>query len=835
MKRRLALRFGTAVAAACVVSVTMTGLRAATPSSGTLSGSATVQWTGTAAVTASPQGETTCVDGTNCDVFTLKVTPGNYIGKRVRFKLTWTDAGNDFDVYVHRQTLTGPGAQNAATSEPVEENTFDLDGVVVAGINDTFVFHIVYWAVLTPDMYTGSAVLEDIPPLAPGDYRTPSFVKGDKTGIKFSRSRTVYATGANQDVEPSVRVDFQGNAYAGGIRGLTGGNDVWRFDLNPDSPTYDPFLKKATPLWDLSGNVTNPAYTGQPDSTLADKDGDLGGDGGGDLDLAVAFRATFGTTPTLAASSLLAANVSTQRSTDRGQTYMNNPAGNTTVPVDDRQWLEFLGDKTVYLAYRDFTGLQATSKYYVNRSDDGGLTYGPAIVAAVGGNTTGNIDVDQRDGTVYFCHQGPSPNGNQVRVAIGRPVSLAVQPLSYTVSVAATGRHAIAALFPVCKVATDGTVYVAYSDGGENIFINHSKDQGVTWGSPLVVSDLGHGSVSLMPWIETGDAPGSLAVVWYGTSPADNELGLSGNNDYSNWRVYYAQVMNATDSRPTVLQTVASDHYIHGSNISLAGFTTGASPNRNLADFFQVAVDPLGLAFVAFADDSKDFAGHTYVMHQIAGPSLHTGRAIKIKGSDAPDAIDPSRPQVMDFAHDAVTFQPPPVRVDEDTPNDIVSIQYACEKQAGQTLIGATLKATGLDVIPPHGIWRMNFSTNPTQPGLVDRADQWFLQAETDDTGARSFWYGTAKRNGDGSVTYTKRAAADIGVFDLTSRAVSVKVDVSKLNALQTRGAIAAGTTLFGLRGSASVERVTAAGVVGAGLADSTRAGTPFTLAKSCF
>jgi hypothetical protein len=822
----------------CLAAVvaTVAILPASSPTSGTLTAGTTVQWTGTAGVSAAPaEGELTCVDGTNCDVFTLKVPAGNYVGKRVRFKLSWGNAANDIDVYVHRQTLTGPEAQRAATGNPIEENTFDLDGVVAPGVNDTYVFHIVYFAVVAPDTYQGTATLEDIPPLPPGNYRTASFVKGDKTGIRFARSRTVYATGANQDVEPSARVDFTGNAYAGGIRGLTGGNDVWRFDLNPSSPTYDPFLKAATPAWDASGNIQNPAYTGQPDSTVPDKDGDLGGDGGGDLDLAVAFRAALGTTPTLATSSLLAANVSTQRSTDRGETYMNNPAGNTTVPVDDRQWLEFLGDKTVYLAYRDFTGLQATSKYYVNRSDDGGLTYGAAVVAAVGGNTTGNIDVDQRDGTVYFCHQGPSPNDNQVRVAVGQPISLALQPLAYTVSVAATGQKSIAALFPVCKVASNGTVYVAYSDGGDGIFINHSLDHGKTWGTPVQVSDLGPGSVSLMPWMETGDVPGSVAVVWYGTSPADNELGLSGNNDSSNWRVYYAQVLNATSSRPTVLHTIASDHYIHGSNISLAGFTTGASPNRNLADFFQVAVDPLGMAFVAFADDSKDFAGHTYVTHQVAGPSLHTGKAVKIKGTDADAALDPLAPQVSDFAHDAVTFQPPPVRVDADTPNDIVSIAYACEKQDGRTLIGATLKASGLDVAPPHGTWRMNFSSNPSRPGLVDRADQWFVQAETDDTGAQSFWWGTAARNGDGSITYTKRGPADAGFFDFTSRTVTVKADVAKLNALQTRGAIAAGTTFIGLRGSAAIERFTVAGAVGVGLADSTRSGAPFTLARSCF
>src|SRR3954471_13835106 len=496
------------------VMATVAILPASSPTSGTLAAGSTVQWTGTAGVSAAPaEGELTCVDGTNCDVFTLKVPAGNYVGKRVRFKLSWGNATNDIDVYVHRQTLTGPEAQRAATGNPIEENTFDLDGVVAPGVNDTFVFHIVYFTVVAPDTYQGTATLEDIPPLPPGNYRTASFVKGDKTGIRFTRSRTVYATGANQDVEPSARVDFTGNAYAGGIRGLTGGNDVWRFDLNPSSPTYDPFLKAATPVWDASGNIQNPAYTGQPDSTVPDKEGDLGGDGGGDLDLAVAFRAALGTTPTLATSSLLAANVSTQRSTDRGETYMNNPAGNTTVPVDDRQWLEFLGDKTVYLAYRDFTGLQPTSKYYVNRSDDGGLTYGAAVVAAVGGNTTGNIDVDQRDGTVYFCHQGP--NANEVRVAVGQPVSLAVTPVAFNTYVAATGQKPIANLFPVCKVASDGTVYAAYSDGGDAIYIVHSFDQGRTWAPPVRVSEMGPHGAALFPWIETGERPGSLAIVWY--------------------------------------------------------------------------------------------------------------------------------------------------------------------------------------------------------------------------------------------------------------------------------------------------------------------------------
>src|SRR5205823_6870346 len=59
----------------------------------------------------------------------------------------------------------------------------------------------------------------------------------------------------------------------------------------------------------------------------------------------------------------VAANVSVQRSSDRGETLTNNPAGNTTVQVDDRQWMEFLGDHTVYLGYRDFTGLQRSEEH----------------------------------------------------------------------------------------------------------------------------------------------------------------------------------------------------------------------------------------------------------------------------------------------------------------------------------------------------------------------------------------------------------------------------------------------------------------------------------------
>ena len=836
MQRVLSARTAAALAAAAVV-LSMGGDRrvasAASPAEGTLTAAAPLTWQGFPGPAASPDGETTCLEGTNCDTFVVRVEAGNHVGKRVRFRITWQNELNDYDVYVHQGSNAGPevGRSGDGAPEIVEENTFDLNTVVVAGVNDVYTVRTVYWAVGPADPYHGELTIEEIPAVST---RTATFVKGQKTGIRFSRNRALYAPGAGQDVEPSARVDYNGNAYAGAIRGLTGGNDIWRFDLNPGSPTYDPFLRAATPSFDPNGQSSNPAWKGQPDAISPDDDSDLGGDGGGDLDIAVGYApppgAPAGSDPIVAFSSLVAANVSTQRSKDRAESYDRNPAGNTTVPVDDRQWNEFLGGSVVYLGYRELAGLQATSKYYINRSDDGGLTYGPAVLAALGGNITGNIDVDQRDGTVYFCHQGPGTEGNkEVRVAVGQPPSLALAPAVYTTQVAARGSNSIGFLFPVCKVAADGTVYVAYSDGGNSIHIAHSADQGATWSQPVQVSSMTPGSAALMPWIETGTRPGSLAIVWYGADAAESENGVPGNTPNANWKVYYAQTLSATAANPTILQTVASDHVIHAADISTQGLVVGG-PNRNLADFFQVAVDPLGLAFVAYADDSKDFQAHAWVTHQVSGPSLHTGKSIKIKGKDVEDPVDPSAPEVMDFRHDARLATRPPTEPSTDTAADILSIDYGCQASNGKTLITATMRASGLQTVPPGGLWRMNFATNPTVAGASDRADQWYVAAETDPLGVRTFSYGTAARNSDGTLSYTRRGTADAGHFDLNAGTVTMRVDVAALNALQTRGAIGTGTELMGLRGSAAVSVVVPGAASAAVLTDSTRAGRPFVI-----
>jgi len=336
-----------------------------------------------------------------------------------------------------------------------------------------------------------------------------------------------------------------------------------------------------------------------------------------------------------------------------------------------------------------------------------------------------------------------------------------------------------------------------------------------------------------MPWIETGERPGSLAIVWYGSDPTLAEGGASGNTPASNWRVYFASTMNATSSSPTILQTIATDHFNHGADISLAGFVIGG-PNRNLADYFQVAIDPLGFAFIAYTDDSQDFSGHTWVTHQVAGPSLHTGRMTKVSKKEAAAVVDGSQPEVMDWRHDAALATRPPLQPEIDSPADILSVDYGCFNGAAGLQVGATLRASGLDTLPPNGVWRMNFSTNPTKPGLSDRADQWYVQAETDVTGVPSYWYGTSRRNVDGTLTYTKRGPADAGAFNLAARSVTVRVAVDKLNAIATRGPIVSGTVAIALRASASASAGVAGTATSALISDATRAGRQLTIGQGC-
>ena len=387
-----------ALGAALLLGSAERGAVAANPPSGTVNPTGPgVAWDGTA-VGGSSAGESSCVEGVNCDTYLLNVSgaPADWTGKVVDVRISWLNPANDFDLFIHKGSNSGPIVADSAGGAPDtdEEATFSpaADGTGAYSV------HVVYFSVAT-DQYHGTASAKAAPTA-----RTATYVDG---GITFSPNVTTKAPVAARDGEPSNRTDVFGNFYVSGIRGVPAGVDLWSTDLNSD-----PYVR-------------NWVYRGQPDSFTGDQQTSVGADGGGDVDLAVGrpdpVTGASNNPPTLAGSSLVLANVSCFRSTNKGATFDRNPLCSSTggVPIDDRQWNEFHGRNTVYLLYRTV----APALTQIQRSTDGGLTYGPAQTAGAIGQV-GYIDVHQPTGTVYV-------SGSSGNVCAGTPTAPNLPPTRY--------------------------------------------------------------------------------------------------------------------------------------------------------------------------------------------------------------------------------------------------------------------------------------------------------------------------------------------------------------------------------------------------------------------
>ncbi len=816
-------------------------LPAAAPADATISPTTNppVTWVGTAPG-GSSANETTCVDGVNCDVFKLTVTgtEADWANNLIALTFGWTLPANDYDFYVHKGALNGPivgtGRNDGA---PATDDNAAIDPAAT-GVGDYYV-HVVYFSVVGADQYRGTATVTT----RSTGVRTASYVS---EGITFGPNIALKAPVAAKDGEPSIRTDYKGNSYTGGIRGLPAGVDLWYVNLDPSSTQFDPLLRF-------------PAYRGQPDGTTTQTPADVGGDGGGDIDLAVGFPPLPGQTeaavPTLAYSSLTLANISSGRTTDKGVTYNLNPVGNLTggPPGDDRQWHEFLGSSSVYLLYRTV----APAIAQIQRSDDGGFTYGPSASAGLIGQV-GCLDVHQATGVVYA-------SGSSGSIAVGTPPAPGQAPaaVNYTIRNAASDPAGVAHIFFVAKVADDGkpngTLYALYSNRS-HIYIKHSTDKGGSWSSPVQV-DPPTGqfatSVNLFPWMETGPTPGSVAIVWYGTTN-------SVNNDAAQWKIFFAQSFNADTNAPVfrIGEVTEPEHFIHGSNISEMGLSPTGGSNRNLIDYFQVSFDPLGAAVVAYTDDHNDFDGNTYIARQIGGPSIRGGTLPPVvEGPNlapppptanvpATDVFPPKQPgpngeQVTDFILDVQTALV--TRVPTADSLDIESVKYETVGTIPDQRIKTTMKVTDLTVVPEGSYWRVSFAANaphsvlsPTGEysfGISDDGDQFYLEARTTDEGAQSFIYGTAVRNPDGSLSYTEVGNADAGAFNSGAKTITMEVSLTKLNTVLTtasRPLIATGSVIAGLRARAVIVDTNLPPPAGRqARRDLTRGGTQFVIGGS--
>ncbi len=171
--------------------------------------------------------------------------------------------------------------------------------------------------------------------------------------------------------------------------------------------------------------------------------------------------------------------------------------------------------------------------------------------------------------------------------------------------------------FPGAAIDSAGNIYVVWAMNNSRnneymVWFASSHDHGQTFYGPFQVSQ-GPGA-AVMPWIAAGDT-GRVDIVYYATAtPVDPNIAPNSVE----WNTFFTQSLNANSREPAFTRSQISDHINHKGPICNMGLLC-PSGTRTLADFFQVAIGPDGLANVSFADNGLTSL-HTEFARQTGGP-----------------------------------------------------------------------------------------------------------------------------------------------------------------------------------------------------------------------
>ena len=155
--------------------------------------------------------------------------------------------------------------------------------------------------------------------------------------------------------------------------------------------------------------------------------------------------------------------------------------------------------------------------------------------------------------------------------------------------------------FPSAAIDSAGNIYVVWAMNNSRtneymVWMATSHDHGQSFYGPFQVSQ-GPGA-AVMPWIAAGNS-GRVDIVYYATTTAvDPNIAPS----TVAWNTFFAQSLNADSREPAFTISPVSHHVMHQGPICNQGILCG-SGTRTLADFFQVAIGPDGLANIAYADN----------------------------------------------------------------------------------------------------------------------------------------------------------------------------------------------------------------------------------------
>ena len=518
---------------------------------------------------------------------------------------------------------------------------------------------------------------------------------------------------------------------------------------------------------------------------------------------------------------------------DRGNTWASSCEANFNDGVNyftDRQWLATdLKHKVMWYIYRDGV-LNTSTLPVVGSSEIGKQGYGEFLKYAPLPSKAGTAGAAQLkfknicDGTTGAatpCFQDHNIAGNALTdnyprsprygttfLAIDRGAGISVVTFDtsgaksvheYT---AVKGSHPI--LFPTVAVDRAGTVYMSYADDtNSRTYLTHSVGRTLTsntcskqvktncWTAPVVVNGAPV-HTTVMPWVVAGDK-GRVDVVFYGTANPN-----SPTKNYGPWYPYMAQSLDATKAVPTFAQARMTDHPNHIDPVCLSGLgcttDTGPDGDRELGDFFKVAIDGQGRALVSFADGDnqlgEEVAGGPLAapsfadfVRQSTGPSLYKSVG-KLKA--VPTSVNCTR---VGAHHNPV----PLVTPGTGTPGtDVPALQLrgSCLTRLPNGNLRATITVASLD--PAAATAPPALPTATYMVRWIYRHKVYFAAAESN-AGAWRYFSGQVAPVSDAAAikyAYYPASGSASGTTDAQSRTITITIPASQV------GAPPAGATL---------------------------------------
>jgi hypothetical protein len=544
-------------------------IRASSPSSATLgpSSGASATWAGSG-VAGVTTDETTCVNGVDCDTFTINLSgsPIDYANLVLAINIVWTLGANDYDLYVHKGDLTGPVVASSTDGIPgVSESVVINPNIMGVGL---YTVHIVDSTVAPGDRYQGTATITSPAAIqdnvakgvAPtyANYQSPSSIGNDSgepsIGSHWSSGNIMF-----QAVFDTMRVSFN--------TGVSPATATWQSKDGPNTSTttFDPIL--------FTDSATGRTVVSQLFGTTS----------------LSAFTDDDGETYTVSQGAGIASGIDHQ-TVGGGSFRLCTAAQQLATPVPCAQ-LAARGPLSQY-PHAVYYASQDVGDAEMALSQDGGLTYElahPMYSLVDCGGLHGHVKVGS-SGIVYVPNKNCGGTQGLI-VSMDNGLTFAVRHVMGSTSGVSD---------PSVGIGAKGRVYFGYVGKDGHPHITVSDDQGVSWHSDQDVGARFNLQNAVFPEVVAGDND-RASFFFLGTPSAGAGTGAdTGPAPFSGvWHAYIATTYDGGKSWFTVDAT-PNDAVQLG--VVCTNGTTCPSGTRNLLDFNDLTVDQQGRVFAAYAD-----------------------------------------------------------------------------------------------------------------------------------------------------------------------------------------------------------------------------------------